>query len=147
MRYLAVIEIPKGSDRRVHMSHDKSGFIDFGPIKEQIPVNDGVMPVCYGYIDNTLNKDDEDNVDVIIFSRRHYGTGDKVLVEIIGMLNREDEDHKLIAIDDSIEIKNFTEIEENERNLILEYFGYKSKISSIDPKEVAIEYLHDCIIN
>lgn len=28
MKYSAVIEIPKGSDRRIHMSYDNSGFID-----------------------------------------------------------------------------------------------------------------------
>ena len=52
----AIIEIPKGSDRRIHMRNDGSGFEDFGPIKEKIPINDGIMPVAYGYIENAINK-------------------------------------------------------------------------------------------
>jgi len=70
MQHIATIEIPKGSDRRIHMSYDKSGFVDLGPIKDQIPVNEGVTPVCYGYIDGTLNKKEGDEVDVIVFSNK-----------------------------------------------------------------------------
>ncbi len=147
MKYLAVVEIPKGSNRRIHMSYDNTGFIDLGPIKDQIPVNDGVMPVCYGYIDKTINKQEKDNVDAIIFSNKSYDTGDTVLVEIIGMLTRDDGDHKLITVDDSITINNFSEIDSDEMKLIRQYFGYKSKINSIDSKEKAIKYLQNCMTN
>jgi len=60
MNFTAVIEIPKGSDRRTHMAYDKSGFIDLGPIKDRIPVNNGVCPVDYGFIEGTFNADDND---------------------------------------------------------------------------------------
>ena len=144
MKYFAVVEIPKGSDRRIHLSHDGGGFIDLGLIKEEIPVNDGVMPVCYGYIENTINEEEKDNVDVIIFSNKSYKSEERIEIEIIGMLNRKDGDHKVIAVDDSINIKNFDGIEAVERKLILDYFGYKSEIVSIDNKEKTLEYIKRC---
>lgn len=128
------------------MSFDNSGFKDFGPIKEQIPINEGVMPVHYGYIKNTVNPIEKDNVDVIIFSNRQYETGDETVVEIMGMFTREDGDHKLLSTDDSITLASFSEVPVRERSLILEYFGYKSKIVSVDGQEVARSYLEDCLI-
>jgi inorganic pyrophosphatase len=148
MKYFAIIEMPKGETRRIHLSYNKSeGFIDLGPIKEQIPVNDGVMPVHYGYIENTLNSEDDDNVDVLIFSSLNYKTGDKVEIEIIGMLNRKDGDHKVIATDTSISINDFSEVPKDEQKLILDYFGYKSEIISIDEKAKAFEYIEKSLIN
>ena len=120
MQIKVIIEIPKGSDRRIHMSYDGSGFKDYGPIKEKIPVNEGVMPVCYGYIENAINKTEKDNVDAIIFSNKQYHTGDKIEVEVIGMLNREDGDHKIIAIDNSAPYANFSDVPTQERKLILD---------------------------
>lgn len=128
------------------MSYDKSGFIDLGPIKDQIPVNDGVMPAHYGYIENAINKEEGDEVDVIIFSSQPCNTGDTLDVEIIGMLTRKDGDHKLIATDESSGVKDFEDILPEERNLILRYFGYKSEIISIDTKEKALEYLLSCLV-
>lgn len=145
MKYKAIIEIPKGCDRRIHMSYDKSGFIDLGPIKEQIPVNEGVMPIHYGYIENAINKEEGDEVDVVIFSSQPHNTGDILDVEIIGMLTRKDGDHKLIASGEAGEIKDFEDILPEERNLILRYFGYKSEIVSVDTKERALEYLLSCL--
>src|SRR3989344_622119 len=138
MQIKAIIEIPKGSDRRIHMSYDKNGFKDYGSIKEKIPVNDGVMPVCYGYIENAINKTEKDNVDVIIFSNKQYRTGDKIEVEVVGMLNREDGDHKIIAIDDSVAYANFSDVTAQERKLILDYFGHTHKIV-VEEKEKAME--------
>ena len=146
MKHSAVIEIPKGCDRRIHLSYDGVNFIDLGLIKEEIPVNNGVMPVHYGYIENTINEIEKDNVDVIIFSNKIYNTKDKTDIEIIGMLNREDGDHKVIAIDDSVSVVDFNDINKEERNLILEYFGYKSKIISIDSKDQATKYIESCLV-
>jgi len=146
MKYSAVIEIPKGCDRRIHLSYDGINFIDLGLIKNEIPINEGVMPVHYGFIENTINEIEKDNVDVIIFSNQDYKSEDRTEIEIIGMLNREDGDHKVIAIDDSIELKSFEDISEKDRNLILEYFGYKSKIISVDNMETASKYVDESIL-
>lgn len=144
MKYFAVVEIPKGSDRIIHLSHDGGGFVDLGLIKEEIPVNNGVMPVCYGYIENTINEEEGDNVDLIIFSNKSYKSEDRTEIEIIGMLNRKDGDHKVIAVDDSVSIKDFNDVNKEEQKLILDYFGYKSEIISIDDKEKTLEYVGRC---
>lgn len=141
MKYTAVIEIPKGSDRRVHMSYSGSGFVDLGPIKEQIPINNGVMPVAYGYLPLFINKKEKDEVDIIIFSKNKYKTGDKIDVEIFGIFTREDGDHKILAKDDSVAFENFMEIPLEERHLLLGYFGYKSKIVTVSNKDIALEFL------
>lgn len=142
MKYTATIEIPKGTDRRIHMSYDKSGFIDLGPIKDHITVNDGVMPVHYGYIDGTKNIEEGDEVDVIIFSKNNYKTGDKVEIEILGMLIREDGDNKVIARDNSEVDSIFEDLAESERKLIIDYIGYKSPIVHIDSKLNTLEYIN-----
>jgi len=144
MNYIAVIEMGKGETRRIHLKYDGSGFIDLGPIKDQIPVNEGIMPINYGYLENTLNPIEKDDVDVVIFSNKLYKTGDKVEVEIIGMFNREDGDHKVLAVDDSMKIESFEDILPTERESLLDFFGYKSKIVSISTKDEALEYLASC---
>jgi inorganic pyrophosphatase len=146
MKHKIIIEIPKGCDRRIHLHDDKSVFIDLGPIKDEIPVNDGVMPIAYGYIEGTLNKEENDEVDVIVFSSKAYNTGDKIDAEIIGMLTRKDADHKVIASGESSTIKTLNDIPADELNLILKYFGYKSEIVSIDSKELAEDYIKSCAI-
>jgi inorganic pyrophosphatase len=144
MQYISVIEMPKGEDRRIHLSYNSGeGFIDLGPIIDQIPVNDGVMPVHYGYIEGVINEVEKDNVDVLIFSNDIYKTGDKVEIDIIGMLNREDGDHKVLAFDKTLNLNSFDDISEEERNLILKYFGYKSKILSINTRQETLKYLQD----
>ena len=143
--YSATIEIPKGTDRRIHMSYDKSGFVDLGPIKEQVPVNEGLMPVHYGYLDNTLNKEEGDEVDVLVFSKNAYNIGDKVEVEVDGMLTREDDDHKIIAHDTSEKDFVFQALPEADQKLILEFMGYKSKIVAIESREQAIAYVKNCL--
>lgn len=145
MTFNAIIEIPKGSDRRTHMAYDKSGFIDLGPIKERIPVNNGVCPVHYGFIEGTFNADDGDEVDVLVFSKNIYKTGDEVEINIEGILKREDGDHKIIASDNTLENFVFNELPESERKIILDYMGYIAKISSIEPKIEAVEYVKSSI--
>jgi inorganic pyrophosphatase len=146
VNYKAIIEIPKNCDRRIHMRYDGSGFEDFGPIKDKIPVNDGAMPVAYGYIVDAINKDEKDNVDVLVFSNREYKTGDEMDVRIFGLMNRDDGDHKILAVDSTVEYKSFDEIPADEQKLIMEYFGYQKNIMIMDG-ESADEYLKECLVN
>ena len=134
----------KGETRRIHLAFTGSGFVDLGLIKDQIPVNDGVMPVNYGYLEGVMNKEDTDHVDVLIFSDQAYKTGDKLEVEIIGMLTRADGDHKVLAIDGSIKLDSFAELPLAEKDLILKYFSHKSPIISVDDKTAALKYLAEC---
>jgi len=145
VEYTAIIEMPKGETRRIHLSYNsEEGFLDLGPIKEQIPVNEGVMPIHYGYIEHAINREEKDNVDVLVYSALEYKTGDRVPIEILGMLNRKDGDHKVLARDSSVNVGNFYDFSQSEQMLILEYFGFKSAIVSIDDKEAALAYLQAC---
>lgn len=146
MKYIGVVEIPKGCDRRIHKSNETGEFLDFGPIKEEIPINEGKMPVCYGFLKNIINKIEGDEVDLLIFSSKEYKTRDEINVELLGMIEREDGDHKVVAKDSSVLISNLKEIDTSEWNLILDYFGFKHKITSILGKEKAIEYIVSCSV-
>ena len=126
------------------MAYDGSGFIDLGVIKDQIPVNDGVMPVAYGYLLGYLNEKEKDNVDALIFSTHEFKTGDKLEVEVFGMLVREDGDHKVLVKDASLSIDSFERIPLEQNQLILDYFGHKSKIQMIEQKTYAENYLDSC---
>lgn len=125
------------------MSHDKSGFVDFGPIKECIPVNGGVMPVHYGYIEGTVNKEDGDEVDVLVFSKNLYNIGDRVEIEIIGSFVRKDGDNKIIAHDVSESDSVFEGLSKIDQKLIMDYVGYKSPIVSISTREQTLRYVKD----
>ena len=144
MKYITVVEIPKGSDRRIHMAYDNSGFIDLGPIKDQISVNEGVMPVAYGYLLNYINANEKDNVDSLIFSENEFKTGDEVEVEVFGMLTREDGDHKVLVKDSTVNFKNFDEL--SDKKLLIDYFGFKSKVISVGDESDTKEYLNSCLV-
>lgn len=144
MKYIGIVEIPKDCDRRIHKSNETGEFIDFGSIKEVIPVNEGKMPVCYGFLKDVINKTEGDEVDLLIFSNKEYKTGDQVEVEFLGLIEREDGDHKVISKDNTVLFNNLEEIDTNKWDLILSYFGFKHKIISVKNKEKAIEYVVDC---
>lgn len=137
----AIIEIPKGDDRRRHLKDDKSGFIDLGPTKDVIPVNDGIMPVHYGYIPGTLNKKEGDEIDILVLSNEKLEVGDEVEVEPIALIRREDEDDKVVAVDVSVpQLQKWSDIPESERRLIEDFFSYHHKFRSIEDAEYARRY-------
>jgi inorganic pyrophosphatase len=140
-----IIEMPKGDDRRRHIKYDKSGFIDLGPTKDVIPVNDGIMPIHYGYIPETLNKKEGDEIDVLVLSEKSYSVGEEVEVNPIALIRREDGDDKVIATDETkSSIKNWNEVEKKERELVESFFSYHHKILSVENIEVTKKYLEDC---
>ena len=141
MKLKAVIEIPRGSNRRIHLAYDKSGFVDLGPIAEAIPVNNGVMPVAYGYLENTFNHQEKDNEDVLVFSTRNFKTGEAVSVEAFGLLRRADLDHKVLAHDDTVDFQSWSAVPVELQKLIIEYFGFKHPIEAIEDAAFAQEYI------
>lgn len=141
--FKAIIEIPKGSDRRIHFSKEKNDFVDFGPIKEKISVNDGKIPVHYGFLEGITNQKEGDEVDVLVFSKRDLKTGDKVDIIPIALILREDKDDKIVAVDETINnIKEWNDAPEDERKLILDYFGFRHKIISVEDSKSAVEYVN-----
>jgi len=139
-----IIEMPKGDDRRRHFKFDKTGFIDLGPIKEIIPINNGLMPISYGYIPNTLNVDEGDEIDVLILSNNILEVAQEVEVEPIALIVRDDGDNKVVAIDNSIfDIKEWKDIPENERELIEQFFSYHHKITAIENLDITKQYIEN----
>ena len=140
----AIIEIPKGDDRRRHIKYDKSGFIDLGPIKDLIPVNDGIMPVHYGYIPETLNEKEGDEIDILVLSNKTLEVGQEIEVEPIALIRREDQDDKIVAVDGTKgTIEEWNDIPENERKLIEDFLSYHHKFLSIEDTKSARSYIED----
>ncbi|MEI8103386.1 MAG: inorganic diphosphatase [Candidatus Moraniibacteriota bacterium] len=141
----AIIEMPKGDIRRRHLNYEKSGMIDLGLIFDVIPVNDGVMPVAYGYISGTLNEEEGDEADVLVFSEQAFEVGQEVEVELIGLIRREDGDHKVLAVDGTNKrIQDWTDVPKEERKIIEEFFSYHHKITAIEGAEEAEKYVNSC---
>ncbi len=139
---IAIIEIPKGDDRRRHIKYDKSGFIDLGPIKETIPINNGIMPVHYGYIPETLNKTEGDEIDILVLSSKVYTVGEKIEVEPVALLRREDGDDKIVSVDKTMQsIKSWDDISPIEKGLIKNFFTYHHKFISFENATVAKKYI------
>jgi inorganic pyrophosphatase len=138
----AVIEIPKGDDRRRHIKYDKTGFVDLGPIKDVIPVNEGVMPVDYGYVPGTMNEKEGDEIDILIISDKKFKVGQEIEVEPIALIMLDNGDDKVIAVDETKKsIKGWSDIPEQLKNLIKNFFGYKNKIIAIEDEEKAKQYV------
>ncbi len=136
----AHIEIPKGGDRRTYLRYDKSGFIDLGPIKNVIPINDGIMPINYGFIVGLINTKEEgeqpEELDVLVYSDESFKQGALVSIEPIALFEREDHDDKIIARVLGSDI-TWNAIAPSEQKLLLDYFGYKSPIVRVGDREAA----------
>ncbi len=138
----AVIEIPKGDDRRRHYVAQKKEFVDFGPIKEIIPVNNGVMPVDYGFLPDTRNIKEGDEIDVLVLSKEKLSVGQSLDVEPVALLRRDDGDDKIVAADrTTCGIKKWEDIDAESRKTIVGYFGFRHKIVSIESSDCAKQYI------
>ena len=138
-----VIEIPKGDNRRRHLKYDKSGFIDLGPIKEKIPVNDGIMPVHYGYIPGTQNMAEKDEVDALLISEKTFRVGEEITIRAIALLRREDVDDKIVAVEPDAQGLTWDDVDAVTRKIVVDFFGYTSKIISIESSETAVQYISE----
>ena len=147
MRVKAIIEIPRGDDRRRHINkYNKSEFIDLGPMKDHIPVNNGVAPEHYGFIPNTLNRDDGDEVDVLVFSDTKLNVGDTIDVKPIALLKREDNDEKVVAVEVDSTATSWDDLEKSRRDLVLRFFGSHHRIVAVESRDHAEKYILDSMI-
>ncbi len=139
----ALIEMPEGDTRRRHMAHDYSGIVELGLLKDKVPVNDGVMPINYGFIPHTKNPAEGDELDVIVFSEQKIEVGESVKFEAIALLRRADGDDKVVGVD----IRNKNVIETWEafspplQSLILEFFAHIAPITRIELGDDAKKYI------
>lgn len=139
-----IIEIPKGDERRRHIKPDKSGFVDLGPTKDIIPVNDGVMPVHYGYIPETLNTNEGDEIDVLVLSDSVPSVGGELDVRPIALIRRADGDDKIVAVDVAKDsINEWGDVPEGERHLIEKFFSYHHAFLSIENADIAKQYIEE----
>jgi inorganic pyrophosphatase len=137
-----VIEIPKGDDRRRHLKYDKTGFIDLGPIRDKIPVNEGICPAHYGLIPGTKNEKEGDEIDVIVLSDHATSVGQEIEVEPIGILMRADGDDKVIAVDASqASVASWADVPKDERELMEKFFCHSHKLISIEDAKAAKAYI------
>jgi|JI10StandDraft_1071094.scaffolds.fasta_scaffold296920_2 inorganic pyrophosphatase len=147
MKYIATIEIPKNSDRRIHKGyedHIKGQFVDFGPISEKITANGGRMPIAYGFINNTIGTDGlPDEIDVMVFSESDLKTEDTVEVIPFATMVRSDGDHKILAHDNTILYNSFNEIPAGMQKTLMEFNGFKLPIAEVKNKEETILYLNN----
>ena len=141
-----MIEIPKGDGRRIHLDYSRTFFIDLGPTKNVIPVNDGIMPIAYGFVIGTKGKEagENDELDALLYSKKSFNIGDRTKASPIAVLNLENNDHKVVFTDNS-EVKSWKDLPQKERELLLKYFGYKSPIKRVDNKTEALRLIQECI--
>ncbi|OGH66714.1 MAG: hypothetical protein A3B90_02780 [Candidatus Magasanikbacteria bacterium RIFCSPHIGHO2_02_FULL_41_13] len=141
--FQAVIEMPEGDTRRRHMRHDQTGIVDLGVLKEKVPVNNGVMPINYGFIPNTKNPAEGDELDVIIFSEEKLEVGEQVDFNVIALLRRADGDDKIVGVDTRNKnlFESWEDISAPLQNLVLEFFAYIAPIIKIESKENAENYI------
>jgi inorganic pyrophosphatase len=138
----AIIEMPRGDTRRRHLKYDKSGFVDLSPIKDVIPANDGVMPVHYGYIPDTFNPKDDDEVDILVLSDKDFKVGEKTEVKVIALIKRADGDNKVVAVDETQPtIQKWSDVDGDTRSIIETFFSYHHPILSIEDADVAERYV------
>ena len=90
----ARIEDPRGSTCR-HVNDEANGTWRRFPH----PHVRSPWPAAYGELPGTRNAADGDPLDVIVLSERPLTTGDEVPVRLVGLLERPDGDHKLLAVD------------------------------------------------
>ena len=56
--------------------------------------------------------------DCMLMSAKEYNLGDEVEIKLIGMFKRKDGDHKYIAVEESCEINDYTELTEEEKEAL-----------------------------
>ncbi len=154
MKYIATIEIPRNSDRRIHKGnqpHNMGIYEDFGPIVDKIKANDGRMPLAYGFIENTTSSDSvyeyPDEVDVMVFSEKEYKTQDSMEITPFAMMVREDGDFKVLAHDDTVAINSWEEVPADMQKTLMDFNGFKLPIVEIKNQEDTLDYLEKVTIN
>lgn len=140
----AIIEMPRGDTVRRHLKFDGTGFIELGPIKDVIPVNDGIMPVHYGYLPGTRNPEEGDEIDVLVFSDGDTQVGQEMEIRPIAIIRRSDGDDKVVAVGAEKDADfGWSDVSENERSVVEAFFSHHHDIVSIDDAATAQAYIEN----
>ncbi len=149
MNYTFTLEIPAGGDRRIHLNYAKTEFIDCGPIREKITVNNGIMPTAYGFLQGVINNDEtvghKEYVDAIDISDMDIvATGEQIAVRVVGMFEREDGDHKVLIARSGSKIQGFDDVEPKLQKMLLDFHGFNKKITKIYNLIEVNQYIANC---
>lgn len=141
--FQAIIESPKGDDRRRHFDKKKNKVIDLEPLKDVIPVNNGIAPINYGFIIGTKCQADNEEIDALVISENKLKIGEQVEIYPIALMLREDGDDKIVAVDNSTikKFKTWQNIPKEKRNLIEKFFSYHHKFTEIKGSKDAVQYI------
>ena len=141
--FQAIIESPKGDNRRRHFDKGTNRVVDIEPLKNVIPVNNGIAPVNYGLLVGTHCEADDEEVDVLIISENKLKIGQKIKVYPIALMQRKDGDDKILASDESVmeKYKEWGNLSGKERELIRKFFSYHHKFYAIKNRVEAIKYI------
>ena len=102
------------------------------------------MPIHYGYIPETLNTKEGDEIDVLVLSDDATEIGQEIEVEPIALISREDGDDKVVAVDKTRKAtRKWEDISESERKLIESFFSYHHKFRSIEDEKTARRYVNN----
>lgn len=141
--FKAIIESPKGDNRRRHFDKKKNRVIDLGPLKKAIPINNGIAPVNYGFIKNTFCKADGEEIDVLLVSDNKLKIGEEVKIYPIALILRADGDDKIVAVDKSTKGKYKSWDDLPNKDLIEKFFSYHYEFLSIKDSQKAYKYILD----
>ena len=141
--FKAIIESPKGDDRRRHFDKKKNRVIDLEPLKDVIPINNGITPVSYGFIKNTRCEADGDEIDVLLVSHNKLKIGEEVEIYPIALILRADGDDKIVAVNESTKRKYKSWDDLPNKDLIEKFFSYHYKFLSIEDSKKAYQYISE----
>jgi len=134
-----LIEMPKGASKRTHINWARTHWIDGGPIKRAIPVNEGIMPIDYGFVVGTMIKEGshKDELDALVYTERKLELGSRIKIDPTAVLYIKNGDNKIIGVGKDTTVQKWEDIPARTRNLLIKYFGYKSPVIKIGDKKDA----------
>src|SRR3990167_8107299 len=132
-KYIAIIESPEGDDRRQHFDKKINKVVDLEPLKNAIPLNNGIAPVNYGFIVGTYNNVDEEKIDTLVISKDKLKIGQQIEINPIALMPRKDGDDKILAGDSTVveKYKEWNDVPQKQRDLIKNFFSYHYKFYAI----------------
>lgn len=119
-----VIEMPAGSIDKIEWHRQVAGFR-----LDRTNLSSFAVPDNYGFIPRTLN-DDDDELDVLVISKKPIQTGVSLTARVIGVLKFEDEgesDDKIITVqndDENSSIHSISDLPKIQIDKLTHYFAH-----------------------
>lgn len=141
MQVSVIIEDPIDSTVRHYWNADSGTWIE-----KPHPYSTRPWPTNYGYILNTRNPADGDELDILVLSTDPLQTGQQVEVQAVGVLLRPDGDDKVLGVllDDPLlgQLSRFQEVPAERVQAIDDWFSEWSQIGQWRDEIVAQARIH-----